>query len=129
MATVTRARPPYSKRDVLEEYDRGWWQTELGNIQRAILPSSVKSVAGAYTPTAQDRTVLCDTTAGAMNVRLEAANRLLGLELIIKKTAGAAPVTIQGTIDGVLNPVLANVYDSITIVSDGTQWLKIASTP
>jgi len=126
---MTRARPPYSKRDVLAEYDRGWWQTELGNIQRAILPSTVNTVSGAYTPTAQDRTVLCDTTTGAMNVRLEAPNRQLGLEQIIKKVTGAAPVTIQGTVDGVVNPVLTNVFDSITIISDGTRWLKIASNP
>jgi len=123
------ARPPYHKRDVPREYDKGWWVTELGNLQRAIPTYALKRVTALYTATAVDRTILCDCTTAAVVVGLPAPSREQGLELIIKKVAGAPPVTILGTVDGVANPTLPNVYDSITIQSDGQQWLKIASNP
>jgi len=123
------ARPPYSKRDVPYAFDRGWWQTELGNIQRAIPVYTITTITSLYTPVATDRTILADTTAAAVTVSLQDPSRQKGLELIIKKVAGANPVHIIGTIDGVVNPDLTAIYDSITIQSDGQQWLKLASNP
>ena len=130
MATVTLvARPPYFKRDVPYAYDRGWWQTELGNIQRAVPTYALTRITAGYSPTATDRTILCDCTDAAVTVTLQLPARQQGLELIIKKVAGTNPVHIIGTIDGVANPSLLNLYDSITIQSDGQQWLKLASNP
>jgi len=123
------ARPPYYKRDVPYAYDRGWWQTELGNIQRAVPVMALTRVRGLYSPVSTDRTVLCDATDGPVTINLLPPDRQQGLELIIKKVAGANTVTIFGTVDGVTNPTLPNLYDSITIQSDGQQWLKLASNP
>ena len=130
MAAPLVARPPYAKRDVPYAFDRGWWQTELGNVQRAIPTYTLTRVTTPlYTPVATDRTILCDTTTGAVSISLQKPERQQGLELIIKKVAGGNPVNIIGTIDGVTNPSLVNLYDSITIQSDGQQWLKLASNP
>lgn len=123
------ARPPYQKRDVPRTYEHGWWVTELGNVQRAIPTFAQKRITTLYTPTAVDRSILCDCTTAAVVIGLPAPNRQQGLELIIKKVAGANPVQIIGTVDGVVDPVLPNLYDSMTIQSDGQQWLKTAHVP
>jgi len=110
-------------------YDHGWWVTELGNIQRAIPTFPIKRVTTLYTPTVIDRTITCDCTTAAVVIGLQPAQRQQGLELVIKKVAGSFPVTIVGTIDGVTDPTLPNIYDSITIQSDGQEWIKVASNP
>ena len=123
------ARPPYRKRDVPRAYEHGWFTVELGKIQRAILTSTITRVTTFYTAKATDRYILCDCTSAAVVVGLPAASREQGLELIIKKIAGPSPATIVGTVDGVVDPVLTNINDSMTIFSDGQRWLKSASIP
>jgi len=123
------ARPPYNRRDVPREYQQGWWGTELGNIQRAIPTFAILRLTnGTYTPVATDRTILCDCTGSGVTIVLQDPARQQGLELIIKKVAGTNAVSIIGTIDSTVNPSLTSPFESMTIQSDGQQWLKLAST-
>lgn len=127
---ATLARQPYAKRDVPTEFQQGWWITELGNIQRAIPVAAQKQVVGGtYHPTTSDHALSCNTTTGAVTVVLPDPTRVQGMTLVITHTAGSAPVTISGTVSGVANPALPSPYNSMTIQSDGTQWLQIAHVP
>lgn len=97
------------------------------------------SWSGPYTVTTQTTTysvtvtsgtfiVLCNTTSGAFTVTLPTAVGNTGT-LIIKKTAGSAALTVDGagteTIDGGLTAVVNRVEESITLVSDNSNWLII----
>ena len=77
---------------------------------------------------ATDHTKLCDCTSNAITVNLDAANA--GIQYTIKKTdASANAVTIDGfgaeTIDGAATKVINTQYESVTIVSDGTNWFIV----
>jgi len=127
MAT-TLARPPYAKRDVPYAYDRGWWQTELGNIQRAIPPDKVGTLtAGSYTPTAMDSVLLANASSGPITITLPAPERVKGLVLTIKRidATGANAVTIVGTVDGTVNPTLNAQYKAIQIVAAESGWYEL----
>jgi len=63
-----------------------------------------------------------------VTIVLQDPARQQGLELIIKKVAGTNAVSIIGTIDSTVNPSLTSPFESMTIQSDGQQWLKLAST-
>lgn len=72
-------------------------------------------------------TMICDATDGAITQPLPAAAGKEGTLYRFKKTdATANAVTIDGngaeTIDGAATYVLHGQYDSVTIVSDGTEW-------
>jgi hypothetical protein len=91
---------------------------------------TVTSQTANYTETATTGTkvIKCNTTSGAFTVTLPTA---VGNQatLIIKKTAAANALTIDGagseTIDGGLTATLNKLDESITIVSDNTNWLII----
>lgn len=96
----------------------------------AWLPWITRSVTAAYTMVAFDRVVLADATAGAFTVTLPSAVGRHGQQpLVVKRTnAGGNAVTVgstSGTIDGAATQSLAAQYASITVVSDGTNWLAV----
>ena len=126
MAT-TLARPPYAKRDVPYAFDRGWWQTELGNIQRAIPPGAVSTISGAFTPTAMDSVLLADASGGPVTITLPKPERVKGLLLTIKRidAVGANAVTIVGKVDGTVNPTLNAQYKAIQIVAAESGWYEL----
>lgn len=88
---------------------------------------SVTSQTSNYTETVTRGTkiIKCDTTGGAFTVTLPTAvgNKAL---LIIKKVAGSVALTIDGnsteTIDGGLTATINKVYESITLISDNSNW-------
>lgn len=88
----------------------------------------------AYTVTVDDGTkvLAVDATAGAVTITLlAAATAGDGFELTIKKTDSSAnAVTIDGngaeTIDGAATLVLPAQNDSVTIRSDGSNWLVVS---
>lgn len=122
------ARVPYAKRRVNGTYDAGWMATEFGNIQRALPSMKVEVVKSGYQASTSDSVILCDTTAAAFTVSLPPAAQVKGLTLNIKKTTSDAhAVTIGGVVDGVSNPTLPTQYKSMTVVSDGSAWFKLAS--
>lgn len=122
------ARVPYAKRQPPKDYNQGFLNTELGNLQRAIPPQRVRLAIADDIPTSQDFTVLYDASAGPISVTLPSPDQVQWLLLNLKKIdASANAVTIVGTIDGVVNPTLATQYKSKTIQSDGTTYYTLAS--
>ncbi|MFN5250171.1 MAG: hypothetical protein ACK5DE_03935, partial [Bacteroidota bacterium] len=91
---------------------------------------SVASVSTTYseTATAGTKIVSCDTTGGTFTVTLPTAvgNKAT---IVVKKSAGAPNLTVDGagseTIDGGLTAVLVRVNESITLVSNNSNWLII----
>jgi hypothetical protein len=82
-----------------------------------------------YTAAAND-VVLYDATGGASTVNLPAAASNTNAQITVKKVdASVNSVTIDGnlaeTIDGALTQVLNAQYESITVVSDGSNWFII----
>lgn len=80
-----------------------------------------------YTLTVNDDVVLFDTGSTTRTATLAAAAALTGKIYHIKKVdAGAGLVTIDGnggeTIDGDLTPDITTQFESVTIVSDGSNW-------
>jgi hypothetical protein len=88
---------------------------------------SVTSQTSNYTETVTRGTkiIKCDTTSAGFTVTLPTAvgNKAL---LIIKKVAGSGALTIDGnsteTIDGGTTATINKVYESITLISDNTNW-------
>jgi hypothetical protein len=87
----------------------------------------VASASTTYSETATFGTkiVKADTTGGAFTITLPTAvgNKCT---IIIKKTAGTAALTVDGagteTIDDGLTATINKVYESITLISDNTNW-------
>jgi hypothetical protein len=88
----------------------------------------------AYTVTVDDRndTILCDASGGAFPVNLlPAADAGNGFRVTIKKIDSSTnAVTIDGdsseTLDGATTKLLEEQYQSVTYVSDGTEWHQVA---
>lgn len=128
-ALYTHRRPPPA-------YDFGWLTTELQNVQRAVPSSVLRTVTSATTQAVSDCYLLCDATTGPLAVTVLPPSRWSPFPLtVIKVDASANAVTIMGTVNGVLNPVLPAQYDGQTIISTiaalvGTALLgPIAATP
>ena len=76
------------------------------------------------------RNVFVDATSGALTVTLPSASSAVGRYFNVKKidsTSNAVTVDADGseTIDGSTTASLASQYDSLSIVSDGTEWFII----
>jgi hypothetical protein len=90
----------------------------------------VTGVSTTYTETATSGTKIIkgNTSSGAFTITLPTAVGNTAT-IIIKKTAGTPSLTVDGagteTIDGGLTAVINRVYESITLVSDNTNWLII----
>lgn len=87
----------------------------------------VASASTAYSETATFGTkiIKANTTSGAFTITLPTAvgNKAT---IIIKKTAGTPPLTVDGsgteTIDDGLTATINKVYESITLISDNSNW-------
>ncbi|MDB4442331.1 hypothetical protein N9219_02810 [bacterium] len=100
-----------------------------GTLTTAGLATGVQTITAASdTLVNTDHTNLCDCTSNAITVNLPAASA--GQRFEIKKIdATANAVTIDGngseTIDGALTKVITAQYESVTLVSDGTNWFIV----
>ena len=97
--------------------------TEFGYLGTA----PITTITGATTLDDSDYFVLCDASGGAFTVTLPAAASHTGRIYHIKKTDSSAnAVTTDGnaseTIDGATTQVNSTQYNSISIVSDGSNW-------
>jgi len=102
--------------------------TNLG--AKAFLDTVVTKVFAdsPYSVTATDEVVLADATAGAITVNLPTPTS--GRRLNVKKIDSSANVVTVDTpgaetIDGAATFPLASQYDSVTLVSDGTDWFVL----
>jgi hypothetical protein len=104
--------------------------TDGTNASWSNLAYSVTSVSTTYSESATSGTkiIKATTAGGAFTINLPTAVGNTAT-IIIKKTAGSANLTIDGagteTIDGGLTAILRRVDESITLVSDNSNWLII----
>jgi len=85
------------------------------------------SVTGTtYTALATDHLILADNAAGLTVTLPVAAIAGDGAQIVIKRVGATGTITIDGngseTIDGGLTATLTTQYESITLVSDGSNW-------
>ena len=89
------------------------------------LSMTYNGLSGNYT--LDDTDYIYDCTAGTSTATLPTAVGRLGRTYVIKNS-GAGVLTLEGdgteTIDGVLKQTL-NQYDSITVVSNGANWIMV----
>lgn len=107
-------------------------------LTRATIPAGViakrivATKTGAYTLlSASDDVILADATSAGFTLTLPASSGLTGRVFVIKKIDSSANVvTVDGnaseTIDGETTLSLYNQYESVKIMSDGTNWVVIA---
>ena len=88
------------------------------------------SVTSHYTLTTDNDVVFVDSSAALVNVYIPTANGVGGKEIIIKKSVGSNNVVINPvvgteTIDGNSNFTISSNYESITLISDNSNWFII----
>lgn len=101
----------------------------LGNFTQGWpgLISTLVAKSAAYTATAADNVIVCNSTTAAFTVTLPTAVGALGRTYTVKKTdssANAVTVDPNGaqTVDGAATYTLAKQWQSVTVVSDGANW-------
>lgn len=114
------------------------WVGDGNGLSRAVQTSSFAGTSG-YTITTQTTTynetatsgtkiILCNTSAGGFTVTLPTAVGNAAT-IIVKKIAGIPPVVVDGNgselIDDGPTATLYSVYESITLISDNTEWYII----
>jgi hypothetical protein len=89
---------------------------------------SIDSTDSPYSVTTADDVVLVDTTSGSVTVNLPTA-ATASFPISIKKIASANSLIIDPfgseTIDGSTTATITVQYQSVTLVSDGTNWFNI----
>ena len=88
------------------------------------------SVTSHYTLTTDNDVVFVNSSAALVNVYIPTASGVGGKEIIVKKSVGSNNVvinTIVGTetIDGNSSFTITNNYESVTLISDNTNWFII----
>ena len=89
--------------------------------------NGVRSETANYTVTTSDRTILADSTAGAITITLPSAVGISGFIITVKKidaTTNNVVITTSAsqTIDGGLTQTLNAQYGGITMQSNGSNW-------
>jgi hypothetical protein len=106
--------------------------TFTGKTTAAGLATAYSAKTTAYTTTTSDSVINCDTTSAGFTVTLVTAVGNAGLQQTFKKIVAANTLTIDPngaqTIDGAATVALTAQYDSITVVSDGANWIRVANS-
>lgn len=91
--------------------------------------SAVVTASSAYTILVTDDIVFGDTSLGAVPLTLPTAAGNLGKRLLIEKIGNRQnnPLSLIGTVDGVVNPELWALNSYVEIVSDGAAWKTLSS--
>lgn len=109
-------------------YDLGYNANRWATTYTDGIATNVETfTATSDTLDALNNVALCDCTSNNITINLPAASTASGLQYHIKKIDSSAnTVTVDGngseTIDGATTQVISNQYDSMTIVSDGSNW-------
>ena len=95
---------------------------------KSVIKYKTTSQTGAYTALIGD-VVLADGTSGAFTVTLPTAAGNKDGIITVKKIDNINNITIDGngseTIDGATTVVLSTQYDSVTMISNGSNWFVI----
>ena len=99
----------------------------IGNLSHAIVPYT--TITGDTTLTTSNEVVFVNATSGEVDVTLYAATSNGGRKLIIKKTDSGNTVNIlragSETIDGATSLALYHQNESITLMSDNSNWFIV----
>jgi hypothetical protein len=99
----------------------------IGNLSHAIVPYT--TITGDTTLTTSNEVVFVNATSGEVDVTLYAATSNGGRKLIIKKTDSGNTVNIlragSETIDGATSLALYHQNESITLISDNSNWFIV----
>lgn len=131
--TIIQARRPFSRGTPPPEPApkgalTGFLDRMFTLIEQAQLPQAVKLVDDDYVVRTSDQTITVDATAGPVSILFTDPSRVAyGVWTVKKIDASAHAVTLVATVDGVVDPTLATQWKSMTVQSDGTQYLKIAA--
>jgi len=114
--------------------------SDSGNKKKALISdiinetiTSIDNTDSPYTVLATDRTILADSSGGAITINLPAAASNTGRKIKIKKTnQSGALVTIDAsgseTIDGELTANIWFANDKYEIVCDGSNWQTLGDS-
>lgn len=96
----------------------------------AIVLATLVTKTTTYAILTTDNVILCNASGGAFTVTLPTAVSVTGKQYTIKKTDSTLNVvtvatTSSQTIDGATTNVIATPYESITVVSDGSNWMIV----
>jgi len=111
--------------EVMLDYNDGTEKVKW-HIQEHNAP--VTYTAGTHTITNGYELILCDTSGGPVTVDLPDPTLSKGKKYYFKKTTTSHQVVITGggyDIDGSPSKVLTNQFETVTVISDGTQWWLI----
>lgn len=97
--------------------DLSWVTQELGKVQSL--------TGGTHDLDDTCELVVCDTTAESVIVNLPDPATVKGLKFIFKKIASSHSVEINGTIDTLPMYSFNSSFESVTIMSDGTQYYAV----
>lgn len=129
MPVFITARPSYTKREVPNDPKQlsGWLQTELGNVQRAFIPTKSRSVLVSGRVQSTDTVIYADATAGPISLTLPSPDQVKDLVVTVKKIdSSGSSVTVVGPIDGATSYMLAAQYDAVTIGCDGLNFYLLS---
>ena len=106
--------------------NRRWFTTYTGGLSL----DTQTITASSDTLNGSDSVALCDCTSNSITINLHPAANAPGNVFHIKKTDSTSnTVTIDAdgteTIDGQLTQILNTQYESLTLVSDGSNWFII----
>lgn len=123
----------YLTNKIPANYDRQVWSQILRDIETLnnqqvdgyLFPVSAKTAN--YTVTVNDAFIPVDATSGAVTITLKPAAQAKGKRLTVKKTDSSSnTVTVDAngseTIDDALTQIISYQYDSICLMSDGSEW-------
>ena len=123
----------YLRNRIPAQYNRQAWYEILNQIESLanlqfdgyLFPTS--SASADYTVNVNDAFIPVDASSAAVTVTLKPAAEAKGKRLTIKKIDSSAnAVTVDGdgseTIDGATTAVINCQYESICLMSDGTEW-------
>ncbi len=104
--------------------------TSTLHVTGSVAMSTVTKTA-SYTATANDYTIICNNTSGAITISLPTASGCAGRVYAIKKVSGSLlNVTIDPfgseSIDGASSRTLTMQYEGALIQSDGSNWFVIS---
>jgi hypothetical protein len=99
----------------------------------ADLYETVKAVTTTYTALAGDHDILCSAAGGAFTVILPTAVGITGkIYTVVKTDSGTNAVTVDAagteTINGALTVILPQQYNTVTIISNGANWLILGGS-
>lgn len=121
---TVRIPPDYNRQawfDILRQIE-----TQANRVDDGYL-FPITSVTADYTATVNDSFLPVNASGGAIIVTLKPAAEAEGKKITVKKIDSSAnTVTIDGngseTIDDALTQIIISQYDSIDLMSDGTEW-------